>query len=439
MIGAIIGDIVGSVYEWDNIKTKDFVLFRDDSFFTDDTIMTLAVGKAIYDSNKDTEKLKNLIVPILQEIGQPYPKSGYGGNFYDWMYSNNPQPYNSFGNGAAMRVSACGLVADSLDEAKELSRIVTEISHNHPEGIKGAEATTVAIYMARQDASKDEIRKHIEENYYDLNFTLDEIRDTYEFNETCQRTVPQSIMAFLESTDFEDAIRNAISIGGDSDTLAAITGSIAEAYYGVPQKLKDKAMSYLDDRLLYLFEEFNDKFKSYRLDTELLEGAINDILPGLAMYIRDVNLAPKLTAIYEPGMIIMERGFTDASCRVMGMITSHRYSILSNHMVDLREFKHGTNWGLYVANRGSRFKVIDVYEYQNKTQILLLHLPDDRRWKLFEDLEMNIEKNIVVDCRERFKNKCLKNPILELATNLWIDRCKMPLGMSDDGVLFEIE
>lgn len=265
MIGAIIGDIVGSVYEWNNIKTKKFDLFTSKSKFTDDSVMTIAIAKAIYDSNKDLNKLRKIIAPTLQDIGRHYPNSGYGGSFFNWIYSENSEPYNSYGNGAAMRVSACGFVADTLEEAIELSRIVTEITHNHTEGIKGAEATTVAIYMARQGKSKEDIREYIEENYYDLSFTLNEIRSTYDFDVSCQGTVPQSIVAFLESTDFEDAIRNAISIGGDSDTLAAITGSIAEAYYGVPKNLVNKAMTYLDVRLLNLVQEFNNKYMSHNL------------------------------------------------------------------------------------------------------------------------------------------------------------------------------
>jgi len=195
----------------------------------------------------------------MHEVGRPYPQCGYGGRFWDWMYSNNPKPYNSFGNGAAMRVSACGFVAESLEEAKQLSKAVTEVTHNHPEGLKGAEATTVAIYMARTGSTLEEIREVIEREYYPMNFTLNEIRDTYEFNETCQNTVPQAMMAFFESTSFEDAIRNAISVGGDSDTLAAITGGIAEAYYGVPDDIRAKAVGYLDNRLKEILELFENR------------------------------------------------------------------------------------------------------------------------------------------------------------------------------------
>jgi len=260
MIGAIIGDIVGSRFEWDRIKTKDFEFFMRDCFKTDDSIMTLAVAKAILESKKDPDILRETIARHLQEVGRPYPNCGYGGKFYMWMYSDDPKPYNSYGNGAAMRVSPCGFAASSLEEAKMLSKIVTEVTHNHPEGLKGAEATTVAIYLAREDKSIPEIRDYIDKNYYPMNFTLDEIRPTYRFNETCQDTVPQAIMAFLESTGFEDAIRNAISIGGDSDTLAAITGGIAETYYGIPTDIRKRAVTYLDKRLLNILNGFESLY-----------------------------------------------------------------------------------------------------------------------------------------------------------------------------------
>ena len=180
--------------------------------------------------------------------------------FREWMYSDDPQPYNSFGNGAAMRVSVCGFAATTLEEAKLLSKKVTEVTHNHPEGIKGAEATAVAIYLAKKGKNILEIRDYINENYYPMNFTLDGIRKRYSFNETCQETVPQAIMAFLESTSFEDAIRNAISIGGDSDTIAAITGGIAEAYYGIPTDIRKHALTFLDGRLMSILVNFENQY-----------------------------------------------------------------------------------------------------------------------------------------------------------------------------------
>lgn len=259
MIGAIIGDIVGSRFEWNNIKSKDFDLFTAGCFFTDDSVMTIAVADALIRAKGNLGILSEYAVESMQLIGRPFPDCGYGGSFYHWMYSDDPKPYGSYGNGAAMRVSACGFAAKSLEEAKALSKAVTEVTHNHPEGIKGAEATAVAIYLARSGYSIEEIQQHISTKYYPMDFTLDEIRDTYEFNETCQDTVPQALKAFFESLDFEDAIRNAISIGGDSDTLAAITGGIAEAYYGVPQDIKEKALNYLDEDLLQIVNRFYSK------------------------------------------------------------------------------------------------------------------------------------------------------------------------------------
>lgn len=271
MMGAIVGDIVGSIYEFNNVKTKDFPLFQDNCFFTDDTVMTIAVAEAIMNGGKRDD-----FIDAMKKYGRMYPDAGYGGRFYSWLFSDDREPYNSFGNGSAMRVSPCawamncGLAAKAgvyPISGREIVRLSAEVTHNHPEGIKGAMATADAILMCRYyfggydidciiaennnpDEYKRQIKKHIEQEYgYDLSKTLDEIRPTYQFNETCQETVPQAIIAFLESTDFEDAIRNAISLGGDSDTLAAITGSIAQAAYGIPDLIREKAFSYLDEPL----------------------------------------------------------------------------------------------------------------------------------------------------------------------------------------------
>ena len=255
MIGAIIGDIAGSRFEWDNHRSKDFELFTPKCFATDDSIMSLAVAEALMRARADFSDLSAQAVRCMQEVGRPYPDCGYGGRFLGWMYADDPQPYHSFGNGAAMRVSACGLAAKSVEEAKALSRAVTIVTHDHPEGLKGAEATAVAVYMGKSGAPMADIHACME-GYYALDFTLDAIRATYRFNETCQQTVPQALEAFFESTGFEDAIRNAISIGGDSDTVAAITGGVAGAYYGVPEALSRAARGYLDARLLDILERF---------------------------------------------------------------------------------------------------------------------------------------------------------------------------------------
>lgn len=256
MIGAIIGDIVGSRFEWNNHRSKDFDLMPHQCFFTDDSIMSLAVCDALMRCRPNFDGLSRQAIRSMQKIGRPYPNSGYGGSFHRWMYSDDPKPYNSFGNGAAMRVSGCGYAAKTLEETKVLSKAVTEVTHNHPEGIKGAEATAVAVYLARTGKSLLEIQDYIVRNYYPIDFTLDSIRSTYQFNETCQNTVPQALEAFFESTDFEDAIRNAISIGGDSDTLAAITGAVAEAYYGVPTSIRKLALTFLDKGLLKILMDF---------------------------------------------------------------------------------------------------------------------------------------------------------------------------------------
>ena len=261
MFGAIIGDIVGSIYEFHNIKTKDFVLFSDKCYFTDDSVMTIAVAKALTEffSKNNKETLPNLTIKDMQELGQRYPGRGYGGRFAYWLWESDPKPYNSYGNGAAMRICPAAEITNDLDKALALAEDVTAVTHNHPEGIKGAKATVHAIFLAREKRNLEDIKKIIKEEYYpqmDDTFTLDNIRKDYYFNETCQETVPQAIQAFVESASFEDAIRNAISLGGDSDTLACITGSIAEAYYGVPKELREKVITYLDDYLMAIIQNF---------------------------------------------------------------------------------------------------------------------------------------------------------------------------------------
>ncbi|MDR1471999.1 MAG: ADP-ribosylglycohydrolase family protein [Synergistaceae bacterium] len=266
MLGAIIGDIVGSRFEFNNHRSKDFELFGDGCFATDDSIMSLAVAKAIMEASKTKTpnvrdhnfhvKLSKLTVKYMRKIGRKYPNSGFGGMFYRWVFSDDPKPYNSFGNGAAMRVSPAGFAARSERDAERLAETVTAVTHNHEEGIKGAKATAAAIYMACRGAPKREIRERIAGEYYSLDFTIDSIRPTYRFNETCQETVPQAIECFLESASFEDAIRIAISLGGDSDTIGAITGAIAEAYYGVPEDIKGKALAYLDAELRAIYDEW---------------------------------------------------------------------------------------------------------------------------------------------------------------------------------------
>jgi type I restriction enzyme M protein len=256
MMGAIIGDIAGSRFEFANHRSKDFELLHPSCFFTDDTVLTLAVGRAVLETRDDRSRLPSATVEAMRGIGRHYPNCGWGLRFGRWLDSGDPRPYGSFGNGAAMRVSACGIAARDLDDAVLLSGMVTGVTHDHPEGLKGAEAVVAAMFLARSGLGLPGIRSRIAARYYPLDFTIDAIRPTYRFNETCQDTVPQALEAFLESVSFEDAIRNAVSVGGDSDTLAAITGSLAEAYYGVPRDLRAAALWYLDDRLKGLLADF---------------------------------------------------------------------------------------------------------------------------------------------------------------------------------------
>lgn len=260
MLGAIIGDIVGSRFEWNNIRTKEFEFFTPRCFPTDDSVMSLALAKAILISKPDHSDLSENAVKCMQSIGQNYEDCGYGGRFGIWIKSKDPHPYGSYGNGAAMRVSAAGFAAKDIDDAKTISKKITEVTHNHPEGLKGAEATAVSIYLARTGSDIGEIRDNIDKNYYPMDFTLDGIRDSYEFTEECQKSVPQALEAFFESVSFEDAIRNAISIGGDSDTIAAICGGVAEAYYGIPDEIRKSAMSFLDETLSGILIEFEEKY-----------------------------------------------------------------------------------------------------------------------------------------------------------------------------------
>lgn len=262
MYGAILGDIIGSPFEFREIrqKSKDFELFSDKSKFTDDTVMTIAVADAILRTgdSKDGRILFKNVAKAMLHYGKKYPHAGYGGGFRRWLKSDNPKPYNSFGNGSAMRVSVAGWIFNSMFDTRECARMTARPTHNHPEGVKGAMAVASAIFLARKGESKEEIKNYIEYEFdYDLSRTLDEIRPNYEFDETCQGSVPEAIIAFLESENFEDAIRNAVSLGGDTDTQAAIAGSIAEAFYGVPENLIKKCREYLPQEFLDVVDKFN--------------------------------------------------------------------------------------------------------------------------------------------------------------------------------------
>ena len=260
LYGAIFGDMAGSTYEWHPVKNKKFETFPIKSHFTDDTVMTLAVASWLCSTNRTSDAL----VKSMQYFGSLYPHAGYGRNFYNWLRDEEPQPYYSWGNGSAMRVSPCGWVAQSLDEAMNLAKISAIVTHSHPEGIKGAQAVAGAIYMARYGGTKEEIKSYIEHTFgYDLDRTIEEIKSSgYKFDVSCQGSVPEAIIAFLESNSFEEAIRLAIYLGGDADTQAAIAGSIAEAFYGIPTSFVGAIEKRLDKTLLDVLNQFNNKYNN---------------------------------------------------------------------------------------------------------------------------------------------------------------------------------
>jgi len=254
MIGSIAGDIIGSIYEQNPIKTKEFPLFHPRCRFTDDTVLTVAVADAILTGGSYEQSVR--------EIGRRYPNAGYGGSFIAWLYSDHPQPYNSWGNGAAMRVSPVGFAFNTEDEVLSEAAKTAGISHNHPEGVKGAQATALSVYLCRTGHTKDEIREQISQRFgYELHRTVNDIRPAYTFDISCQGTVPEAIIAFLDSNSYEDAVRNAISLGGDSDTLACITGGIAEAFYrDVSDDIRAKVREILTPDLLRIADAFCRKF-----------------------------------------------------------------------------------------------------------------------------------------------------------------------------------
>ena len=260
MYGAILGDIIGSPYEFDRgDKTKDFPLFREDSEFTDDTVITMAVADAFLAAGADADHIRKQLVQAMQFWGRRYPHAGYGIRFNHWLASRHPKPYNSCGNGSAMRVSPVAWLYSDLDTVRRMARISAEVTHNHPEGIKGAEATAAAIFLGRTGHSKAEIRTCMEQEFhYDLSRTCDEIRPGYRHVETCQETVPEAITAFLEGESFEDVIRIAVSLGGDSDTLTAIAGSIAEGFYGVPEDLRAECRRRLPEHFIAILDRIRD-------------------------------------------------------------------------------------------------------------------------------------------------------------------------------------
>lgn len=261
MYGAILGDIVGKPYEHNfKMKNKVFPLFVPASHFSDDSVMTIAIADGLLHVSKDAslDEIRSAVIRSMQYWGRKYPRAGYGGRFRYWLYEEDPQPYRSFGNGSAMRVSPVGWLYDTIERTRAVAAATADVTHNHPEGIKGAEAAASVIFLARHHTSKEEIKTYVEQNFgYDLNRTVAEIRPTYQFDSSCQGTVPEAIIAFLEGTTFEDVLRTAVSLGGDCDTLTSIASAMAEAYYGIPDNLRAEVRNRIQPDMLTVVDRFD--------------------------------------------------------------------------------------------------------------------------------------------------------------------------------------
>jgi len=262
MYGAILGDIIGSRFEFDRGgKTKEFELFTEECEFTDDTVMTVAVAEGLMNAGEaaTSDEIRREVISSMKKWGKMYPDAGYGGSFYDWLfYSKDTKPYGSYGNGSAMRVSAAGWLYDSMERTREAAVATADVTHNHPEGIKGAECTAAVIFLARTGASKEDIRAYVEKEFgYDMSRSVDELRLRHRHVETCQDSLPKALCSFLEGESYEDVVRNAVSLGGDTDTLAAIAGSMAEAFFGIPASLRAEGERFLPDDMMEVLKGFH--------------------------------------------------------------------------------------------------------------------------------------------------------------------------------------
>ena len=355
MYGAILGDMIGAPYEFDRGgKTKIFPLFSRESRFTDDSVMTVAVAESLIDAKgKSDEELRTALIASMQKWGRRYPDAGYGGMFKRWLRADDPQPYGSYGNGSAMRVSPAGWLYKTLEETRRIARMTAEVTHNHPEGIKGAEATASAIFLARKGRDKDEIREYITAEFgYDLTRTIDEIRPGYHHVESCQETVPEAITAFLEGEDFEDVIRTAVSLGGDCDTLTCIAGGIAEAFYGVPEELENECRARLPEDILSVLDRFMTR-RSLRGNT-FLDG--NELIEeAIAGYTADPS-EKCLAAVIEA---IRERMHKDGHF-IIPVISSEDGADFSFRSIRL---KNGTEWQVV-------FTTAEEYEKGEESEII---------------------------------------------------------------------
>lgn len=345
MYGAILGDIIGSPYEFDRgEKTKDFPLFCEESRFTDDTVMTIAVATALLCVPRDYDSIGAVVISSMQNWGREYPRAGYGGKFRQWLKENAPKPYGSFGNGSAMRVSAVGWLYDTVELTRFVARLTAEVTHNHPEGIKGAESVASAIYLARTGESKATIKKYVEDEFgYNLSRTLDDIRPGYHMDVTCQGSVPEAITSFLESTSFEDAVRNAVSLGGDTDTIACIAGSIAEAYYGLSPIQEDDCLNRLPQKMKDVLINFDRMRKKESADeNSTIDASIRRYRKEATSDNRDAVIDAIYTRMSEEGHLLLA---ANIASEMDGLIAADDYESISSveAYTSVGEFFMGVN------------------------------------------------------------------------------------------------
>ena len=461
MLGAIIGDIVGSRWEFNPTNDYNFELFSDENSFTDDTICTVAVADALL---KERDFGKSIHEWCRR---YPHPMGGYGGRFAQWVHSKTPQPYNSFGNGAAMRVSPVAMWFQDTQEAKFQAGRTAECSHNHPEGIKGASTVAEAINMAihactgKSNAERTNLASEIAiavayNNKYNItDIKLKEVQNR--FDETCQGTVPVALWVISESKSFEDALRKAVSLGADADTLGAIVGSIAEHIWGIPKWIEEKVRTYLPVEMLEVLDKFYDKV-GYHPDriideTKFLEDCINWVLPGLQFFYRDTDAIDNASEIYKVGDTIRAGFFIDVTTKLLKPIHKTRYIIASAHVAPLYTIEDLVQknpalaeWNLCTLHYNSYFKVADVYEKDGVTQVLLLHIPENMARLMngsigieFVDQALGENGSLSGMARASLDEKIHMEVHPRSLDKVWCERMEAPVGLTDTGELFPLE
>ena len=459
MLGAIIGDIVGSRWEFKPTNSYNFELFSDENGFPDDTICTVAVADALLKGGDYGKSIHQWCRRY------PRPKGGYGGRFARWVSSNNPTPYGSFGNGAAMRVSPVAMWFKDTQEAKKEAEKTAACSHNHPEGLRGASAIAEAISMAihtyygKTPAEKTQLAVVIGKttaynNKYDIDIDINAVKN--KFDETCQGTVPVALYIITESNSFEDAIRRAVSLGADADTLGAIVGSIAAHIWGIPEWMKEKVRTYLPKEMLEVIDQFYDKV-GCRSDKvidydKFMENCINWVMPGLQFFYRDTDAIDNAAEIYKVGETIRAGFFIDVTTKLLKPIHKTRFLIASAHVAPLYTVKDLVEknpaiaeWNLCTLHYNSYFKVVDVYEKEGVTQVMLLHIPESMARLMHGDLSIIFDnalggnQSLVSLGRASLDDKMQMEVHPRSLDEKWCERMENPVGLTYEHILFPLE